>query len=248
MLKAIIFDFNGVILDDEPLHFAAMRDAVADLGIRLTREDYWNKYLPFDDTECLETVCRDHSFELNEATRREALARKARNYQQQLRGGFPLFPGAAQLVQAAAGRYPLALASGARRTEIESALESTGLRRYFTVIVAAEDFVLGKPNPESFLLALEWLNAARNTTPILPGRVPGHRGLRRRSSRGTRRRHGLHGGHQQLSPRSLVGGKQGGVYVGRYSLDSLNASFRGTSGDSRDSQGAPVFCGNCRIG
>lgn len=169
MLKAIIFDFNGVILDDEPLHFEAMRDAVADLGIQLTREDYWNKYLPFDDTECLETVCRDHSFELNEATRREALARKARNYQQQLRGGFPLFSGAAQLVQAAAGRYPLALASGARRTEIESALESTGLRRYFTVIVAAEDFVLGKPNPESFLLALEWLNAARDTTPILPG-------------------------------------------------------------------------------
>jgi beta-phosphoglucomutase len=169
MLKAIILDFNGVILNDEPLHFAAMRDAVADIGIQLTREDYWNKYLPFDDTECLENVCRDHSFELNETTRREALARKARNYQLQLQGGFPLFPGAAQFVRAAAKRYPLALASGARRTEIESALESTGLKRYFAAIVAAEDFVLGKPSPESFLLALEWLNAARNNTPILPG-------------------------------------------------------------------------------
>jgi beta-phosphoglucomutase len=169
MLKAIIFDFNGVIIDDEPLHFAAMRETVADLGIRLTREDYWNKYLPFDDTECLEAICRDHSFQLDESTRREALARKGRNYQQLLMGGFPLFPGAAQFVQAAAGRYPVALASGARRTEIESALESTGLKRYFTVIVAAEDFDLGKPNPESFLLALKWLNAAMNTSPILPG-------------------------------------------------------------------------------
>jgi HAD superfamily hydrolase (TIGR01509 family) len=168
MLKAIIFDFNGVILNDEPLHFEAMRDAVADLGIRLTREDYWNKYLPFDDTECLENVCRDHSFQLDETTRREALDRKARNYKQLLRGRFPLFSGAAQFVQAAAGRYPLAIASGARRTEIESALDSIGLKRYFTVVVAAEDFVLGKPNPESFLLALEWLNAARDTTPILP--------------------------------------------------------------------------------
>jgi len=162
MLKAIIFDFNGVILNDEPLHFAAMRDAVADLGIPLTPEDYWNKYLPFDDRECLETVCRDHSFQLDETTRRESLARKARNYQQLLRGGFPLFPGVTQFIQAAAGRYPLALASGARRSEIESALDSTGLKRHFTVIVAAEDFVLGKPNPESFLLALEWLNAARD--------------------------------------------------------------------------------------
>jgi beta-phosphoglucomutase len=169
MLKAIIFDFNGVILNDEPLHFAAMRDAVADLGILLTPEDYWNKYLPFDDRECLETVCRDHSFQLNETTRRESLERKARNYQQLLRGGFPLFPGVTQFIQVAAGRYPLALASGARRSEIESALDSTGLKRYFAVIVAAEDFVLGKPNPESFLLALEWLNAARNAPPILPG-------------------------------------------------------------------------------
>jgi beta-phosphoglucomutase len=63
----------------------------------------------------------------------------------------------------------LALASGARRAEIDSVLESTDLKRYFKVIVAAEDFALGKPNPESFLLALEWLNAARNTSPILPG-------------------------------------------------------------------------------
>ncbi len=169
MLKAIIFDFNGVILNDEPLHFAAMRDAVAGLGIRLTREDYWNKYLPFDDMECLENVCRDNAFPLNDETRKEVLARKSWNYQKQLQGGFPLFPGAAQFVRTASEQLPLALASGARRVEIESALESTGLKRCFTVIVAAEDFALGKPNPESFLLALQWLNAARNTTPILPG-------------------------------------------------------------------------------
>ena len=127
------------------------------------------KYLPFDDIECLENVCRDHSFELDETTRREALERKSRNYQRLLRGGFPMSPGAAQLVQTAAGHYPLAIASGARRVEIESALDSIGLKHYFTVIVAAEDFVLGKPNPESFLLALERLNAARDSAPILPG-------------------------------------------------------------------------------
>jgi beta-phosphoglucomutase len=227
MLKAIIFDFNGVIINDEPLHFAAMRDAVADLGIRLTQEDYWSKYLPFDDTECLENVCRDHSFQLNETTRREALARKARNYQQLLRGGFPLFQGAARFVQAAAGRYPLALASGARRSEIESALDSTGLKRYFTVIVAAEDFVLGKPNPESFLLALERLNAARNAAPILPGEclviedsVGGVRGARTAGMR-------CMAVTSSYPPEALQAANRVVSTLEDVSLDSLNDLFEG---------------------
>jgi beta-phosphoglucomutase len=168
MLKAIIFDFNGVILDDEPLHFAAMRDTVADFGIHLTREAYWSKYLPLDDTQCLESICEDHTFRLNAEERENALARKSQVYQQLIRGGFPLFPGAIQFIRAAAERYPLALASGARREEIESTLELTSLKRYFLVIVAAEDFLRGKPHPESFLLALERLNAALTTPPIRP--------------------------------------------------------------------------------
>jgi HAD superfamily hydrolase (TIGR01509 family) len=168
MLKAIIFDFNGVILDDEPLHFAAMRDTVAEFGIHLTKAAYWNKYLPYDDNECLEAICRDYSFQLNAEERETALARKSRNYQQLLRGGCPLLPGVDQFIQAAARLYPLALASGARREEIESTLELTGLKRYFLIVVAAEDFLRGKPHPESFLLALERLNAALDTLPIRP--------------------------------------------------------------------------------
>jgi len=65
-------------------------------------------------------------------------------------------------------RYPLVLASGARRDEIESTLVSAGLRRYFVLIVAAEDFVRGKPHPESFLLALERLNMVARSAPIQP--------------------------------------------------------------------------------
>lgn len=168
MLKAIILDFNGVILDDEPLHFAAMRDAVADLGIHLTRDAYWNNYLPLDDTQCLESICRDHSFPLNAEKRKNVLARKSGIYQQLLRGGFPLLPGVASFIRSAAARYPLALASGARRDEIESALESTGLKRYFKAIVAAEDFLHGKPHPESFLWALQRLNETLHAPPIRP--------------------------------------------------------------------------------
>jgi beta-phosphoglucomutase len=159
MLKAIIFDFNGVILDDEPLHFKAMKKAVADLGIDLTEEAYWGKYLPLDDKRCLEAICRDNGLPLNDELRARTLDQKVEAYHQLIQDRFPLFPGAVQFIQSAARRYPLALASGARREEIEATLDATDLRQYFMVIIGAEDFTLGKPHPESFLLALKQLNA-----------------------------------------------------------------------------------------
>ena len=169
MLKAIILDFNGVILDDEPLHFAAMRETVARLGMDLTRDEYWDKYLPLDDRECLDAICRDHSVSLTDQQRAHALALKSQLYSRRLREGFPLFPGTAEFIKAAAVRYPLAICSGARRYEIESTLESTALRRYFVFILAAEDFVRGKPHPESFLLALERLNRFSGKAPVQAG-------------------------------------------------------------------------------
>ncbi len=168
MLRAIIFDFNGVILDDELLHFEAMRNVITGYGVDLAREMYWDRYLPLDDQQCLEAICRDYSISMNSEERKNALERKARFYWQSLRGHFPLFPGVDRFIRAAAHRYPLALASGARREEIESTLDSTGLRRYFVVIVAAEDFAQGKPHPESFLLALKRLNAAIDSPQIRP--------------------------------------------------------------------------------
>jgi HAD superfamily hydrolase (TIGR01509 family) len=170
MLKAIILDFNGVIFDDEPLHFRAMRDAVADFGVLLTREVYWDKYLPMDDAQCLEAICRDYGIRLSRGERESTLERKVRLYYELLQDRLPLFPGAAQFIKAAAESYPLALASGARREEIEAVLDSAGLKPYFDVVVAAEDFTQGKPHPESFLLALNRLNAkvGPQPSPIKP--------------------------------------------------------------------------------
>ncbi len=159
MLRAIIFDFNGIILNDEPLHFASMRDAVADLGLTVGREEYWSKYLPFDDVTCLQAICRDRGVSLDSDRLNRTLERKSACYQKMLKDEFPLFPGVVDFIRESAARYPLALASGARREEIESTLTATGLLDHFDVIVAAEDFTRGKPSPESYLLALERLNA-----------------------------------------------------------------------------------------
>ena len=162
MLQAIIFDFNGVILNDEPLHFQSMRDTVADVGIQITKEEYWNLYLPLDDATCLETICRNHSFKLVRKERRRLLELKSFYYRKLLQNQYPLFPGAVDFVRTAASRYPLALASGARREEIEGTLQATDLAHLFRVIAAAEDFALGKPHPESYLFALERLNQTLN--------------------------------------------------------------------------------------
>ena len=171
MLKAIIFDFNGVILDDEPLHFRSMRDAVAAVGILITREEYWNEYLPLDDTRCVEAIGKNHRVALTAATRAAILKQKSIFYRRLLSDKFPLFSGAAEIIRSASQKYPLALASGASREEIETTLSATNLRDCFRIIVAAEDFTLGKPHPESFLLALRGLNEALDGIgpKILPG-------------------------------------------------------------------------------
>ncbi len=162
MLKAIIFDFNGVIVDDEPLHFQSMKDTVASIGVHITKEEYWTRYLPLDDSNCLEAICRDHGRKLDETERRRLLELKAVIYRRLLQDKVPIFSGAADFVRAAAARYPLALASGARRDEIEATLQAAGLTRFFSVIAGAEDFILGKPHPESYLFALEQLNRKLN--------------------------------------------------------------------------------------
>jgi len=162
MLRAIIFDFNGVILNDEPLHFLAMQKAVATAGINLDRQEYWDKYLPFDDWRCLDAICRDHAAQLTQQEREALLAFKSLNYAHLLEDSYPLFPGVADFVVRAASRYPLAIATGARREEVESTLAATGLADHFLVIVAAQDFKRGKPHPESFLFALECLNRRLN--------------------------------------------------------------------------------------
>jgi beta-phosphoglucomutase len=170
MLKAIIIDFNGVIVNDEPLHFMAMRDVVSEFGIILTEQEYWSRYLPLDDENCLKAICDDHSVGLSDMQRERALMHKAERYLELIGDQCPLHTGADEFVRATAERYPLALASGARRDEIERILKAANLAGCFEVIVAAEDFSLGKPHPESFLLALKLLNRSLNLdSSILPG-------------------------------------------------------------------------------
>jgi beta-phosphoglucomutase len=161
-LKAIIFDFNGVIVDDEPLHLELFKRVLSEEGIGLSDEDYHAKYLGYDDRGCFVAALTDAG-RVEAATNadfiHELIDRKAEYYRRAIKERCLLFPGVVELVERSAARFPLAIASGALRGEIEWVLEQGGVRRCFQEIVAAEDVSACKPDPEGYVKALAALNA-----------------------------------------------------------------------------------------
>jgi beta-phosphoglucomutase len=159
MLRAVIFDFNGIIVDDEPIHFELFRRVLGEEGIELTEEDYYASYLGFDDRGAFTAAYRDHRRPLDEQQLARLIDRKAVYYQKAIQDKARIFPGVQTLIATLAPKLPLAVASGALRHEIETILSTAGLLQHFAVIISAEDVNHGKPEPEIFLTALARLNA-----------------------------------------------------------------------------------------
>ncbi|MBI3292739.1 MAG: HAD family phosphatase, partial [Elusimicrobia bacterium] len=161
---------NGVIVNDEPVHYRMFQKVLAEQGIPLSQEEYAERYLAMDDRGCFQAVLHAQGRPVNAGVISRLIARKAQLYAETIQREFELFPGAAEFVKAAAQEYPLALATGALRQEAEYLLRQAGLEREFSVMVTAEDTTAGKPDPEVYRLALERLNAKRPTyrPPIPP--------------------------------------------------------------------------------
>ncbi|HEX2227738.1 MAG TPA: HAD family phosphatase [Candidatus Binatia bacterium] len=166
MLRAVIFDFNGIIVDDEPIHFQLFQKVLGEEGIPLSKEAYYARYLGFDDKGAFAAAYRENNRSLGDHELAQLIERKAIYYQQAIRNQVAIFPGVKKLIGEVSGNLPLAVASGALRHEIETILSSAGLLQHFGVIIASEDVERGKPAPDIFLKALKQLNAAGNKTPI----------------------------------------------------------------------------------
>ncbi len=167
-LSAIIFDFDGVIADSEPLHFDGFRLTLAEIGINLTESDYYANYLGYDDRGCFIAALTAHQRPADPLIIGLLMQRKAQAYLESVKDHLVIFPGVRELVSEAAATYPLAIASGALRHEIEFILEQMGLRKAFLHITGAEDVTKGKPDPEPFLHALAALNRHRPNQTIAP--------------------------------------------------------------------------------
>ena len=163
MIDAIVFDFDGVIADTERLHLAAMQAALVTArreGIELTREEYYARYLGFDDEGVFRVLTADRGIDLGDERIRELVAEKGRAYERLVaRSDSLLYPGAEACIRRFHGRVPLAIASGAFAHEIRELLRPAGLLGCFETIVGCGDTPAGKPSADPYIEAAHRLNA-----------------------------------------------------------------------------------------
>ncbi|HEU4685302.1 MAG TPA: HAD family phosphatase [Nitrospira sp.] len=183
-LRAIIFDFDGIIANTEPLHYVALKQTLAEIGIGLTESDYYAEYLGYDDRGCFIAALATNRRPVDDSTLSRLMERKAQAYLESVKEHLVIFPGIPEFVREAAASFPLAIASGALRHEIEYILEQIGLRKEFSHITSAEDVARGKPDPQPFLHALEGLRRARDpaltagSCLVIEDSLPGIRGAK----------------------------------------------------------------------
>jgi len=163
-LQAIVFDFDGVIADSEPLHLKAYQQALAEDGLLLDRDEYFARYLGYDDVGMLQALARDRGLAWTDRHVTALVARKGMKLQAMLEGDEVLFAGAAAFVRAAAAEVPIAIASGALRHEIVQIVNAAGLGDLFSAIVASGDTPESKPSPAPYVLAFERLQQASRKT------------------------------------------------------------------------------------
>ena len=165
---AILFDFDGVIVNSEPLHFHAFHEVLGEENIELTEEEYYRDLLGFDDKGAFQFIFKKNQRPLDPKTFLRILTRKSEAMMELIQGRkYDALPGVEELVRGLWRNYPLAICSGALREEIEAMLEGIRLRDCFKVIVAAEDVTLGKPDPEGYLLTTRLLGK-KTKTPLSP--------------------------------------------------------------------------------
>jgi beta-phosphoglucomutase len=152
-IRAVVFDFDGVLANTERLHFRAIQEALAAHGRALDERTYFDRYLGYGDRDVFVELARDVSWALDAATLDALMSLKADRYGEYMAGGGALYPRASACVRGLCGRFSLAIASGSLRHEIRTILSGAGLLDAFPVIVGADDVTAGKPAPEPYLKA-----------------------------------------------------------------------------------------------
>jgi beta-phosphoglucomutase len=157
VFPATFFDFNGVLVNDEVVHFETFREVLQRLGVALSEHDYLHRYLGFDDAGAFRAILEDAGRKPSAEQLSELIAAKRPLYMTRARASLPTFAGAAELVKRRAAAGPALVVSGALRDEVELGLEVLGVRQSILAIVSAEDTQACKPDPEGYLLGIRWL-------------------------------------------------------------------------------------------
>ncbi|MCM2358495.1 MAG: HAD family phosphatase [Geobacteraceae bacterium] len=168
MLSAVIFDFDGIIVDTEPLHYKAFQEILVPLGLGYSWDEYLRRYIGFDDRDAFREAFRAGARELGDRELQLLIEEKARAFQRAIAAGVEPYPGVVELVRAIAGNLPLALCSGALPGDIQPILTQLAIDNAFDAVVTAADVAASKPDPASYLLAVARLQAAFPDRGIVP--------------------------------------------------------------------------------
>jgi beta-phosphoglucomutase len=160
-MRAILMDFNGVIINDEPLQMKVYAEILKDEGIELTEEGYYSCG-GMDDATFLREQFKRADKDVTDAQITALIQKKTSKWREIVTDEVPLFEGAENFIKKAKQRYAMALVSMANREEINHILDATGLKDYFDVVISAENVSACKPNPECYVSAFRQLDAIRS--------------------------------------------------------------------------------------
>src|SRR5438128_7731076 len=167
MIHAILFDFNGVIIDDERIHLKAYREVLNGEGIDFSDNDYF-ACLGMDDVTFVRAAYARAGKTVTDEKTREVIDREHLRHRQLISEELPVSAGVVTFIKSAARRYALGLVSMAERSEIEHVLNLAALDKCFSVLVSAEPGLKHKPAPDSYQRALDLLNETRRANRKLP--------------------------------------------------------------------------------
>jgi beta-phosphoglucomutase len=154
-IRAIVFDFDGVLANSEPLHLRSYQTVLSELGIALDREEYYTHYLGYDDVTAFKVISERRGQRWSDAAIAEILERKTVVFDDIVAASDVLYPEAIPCVRRLAEAMPLGIASGALRHEIAAILRRADLEDCFRFIVAAGETAASKPAPDPYRRAAE---------------------------------------------------------------------------------------------
>lgn len=157
MLKAIVFDFDGVVVDSEPLHYRAFMEVGKDIGIAFDYEHYLQYYIGFDDRDAFRAMLTSINQPVDASRLRDLIHLKQLAFEKLVNSGAAAIPGAVELIDEASGQIPIAIGSGATSVDIDLMLDGLGRKNRFEVIVSADHVAHSKPNPATYRIAVKQL-------------------------------------------------------------------------------------------
>jgi beta-phosphoglucomutase-like phosphatase (HAD superfamily) len=163
MIKAILMDFNGVIINDEPIQMQVYRDLLAPEGVEMTEEDY-HASLGMDDVTFVRAAFERKGKSVDDAKVGEVTSAKFDKWKEVVAKEMPLFEGIGDVIEKFSREFTLGIVSMSRRREIEHVLEAMDLDRFFATIVSAEDVARCKPDPECYRIGFRRLDSFRTAT------------------------------------------------------------------------------------